>query len=205
MIVYVAVPTTGWVRYELADVLREISHDQRHELVFGGTNLLARPFQCARHWIINEFLATDADALLMMDADVVPYHNPLDLVEHDLDVVAMACPIWRPGSKPPIVLNATPLDGSKTVSLDDGPLMEVSQVSTGAILVARRVLEHPGMKNPFETVYDENGITVMDDDISFYRKAREAGFKVWISLDHICGHVKKVDIVTIHDAVAEWR
>lgn len=205
MIVYVAVPTTGWVRYELADALREISHDRRHELIFGKMNPLTRPAPCARHYIINNFLEMDAGVLLMMDSDAVPYHNPLDLVEHDLDVVAMACPIWRPGAVPPIVLNATPLDGSTMVNLDDGPLMEVSQVSTGAILVARRVLEHPDMRNPFAFEYGQDGLTAVDDDITFYRKVRAAGFRVWISLDHICGHVKEIDIVTVHDAVAEWR
>lgn len=204
MKVYVAVPTTGWVRYELAETIREISHDGRYGLYFHRANPLARPIPCAKHHVINGFLDTDADYLLNIDSDAVPYHNPLDLVEEDLDIVAMACPIWSPGAKPPIILNATPLDGSKTVSLDDGPLLEVSQTSSSAILIARRVLEHPDMKNPFAFQYDERGMTAVDDDVTFYQKARKAGFRVWVSLDHTCGHVKEMDIVAVHNAVKEW-
>jgi hypothetical protein len=140
VLVYIAVPSTGWIRQELAECLRQISHDTRYQLLFPEANPLTRPSPCARHWIINGFLDCGADYLLMMDSDAVPYTNPLDLVELDLDVVAMACPIWRPGAVPPIVLNARPLDDSKKVidSRSDGPLLEVAQVSTSVILVARR-------------------------------------------------------------------
>ena len=207
MLIYIAVPTTGWIRHELAQCLRQISHDTRYELLFPEANPLTRPSPCARHWIINGFLDCGADYLLMMDSDAVPYSNPLDLVELDLDIVAMACPIWRPGAVPPIVLNARPLDDSKRIidSRSDGPLLEVAQVSTSVILIARRVLEHPDMRNPFGFQYNEDGITAVDDDVTFYRKARDAGFRVWVSLEHICGHMKEVDIAYMHSAVKEWR
>jgi hypothetical protein len=204
--VYVAVPCLGWVRVELAHALRQISHDGRYELEWADPIFNMRPLSAARHSIINRFLASEADWLLMFDNDAVPYANPLDLVEHDLDIVAMACPIWRQGASPPVVLNVTPLDGTMTVNLDaDGPLLEVSQTSTSAILVARRVLEHPDMKNPFGAQFGEDGTTIADDDVRFYRRARAAGFKVWVSLDHICGHVKDVDVMALAQAVKEWR
>jgi hypothetical protein len=155
--------------------------------------------------IINNCLETDSDHLLMIDDDVVPRGNPLDLVECDLDIVAMACPVWRPGATPPIILNATPLDGSTVVKPADGPIVEVTQASTGGILIARRVLEHPDMKNPFAFQYDENGVTSVDDDATFFRKARAAGFRVWVSLVHYFGHVKDVDLSYIYSVVKEWE
>jgi hypothetical protein len=205
MKVYVAIPNTGWIRYEVAETMLEIGSDGRYGLYFHPPNPLMRPLPCAKHHIINKFLETDADYLLNMDSDAVPYHNPLDLVELDLDIVAMACPVWSPKANPPIILNARPVDGSTTIDMDAGPLLEVTQTSTSVILIARRVLEHPAMVNPFAFQYDERGITAADDDITFYRKARENGFRIWVSLDHVCGHVKEVDVVEIHNAVAEWR
>jgi hypothetical protein len=203
--VYIAVATHGWLRHEVAYALVALTHDTRYAVDVSGLFVFARPITCARHMIINNFLETDSDYLLMMDDDVVPRGNPLDLVEEDLDVVAMACPVWRPGSTPPIILNATPVDGSTVVKPADGPLVEVKQASTGGILIARRVLEHPDMTNPFAFQYDERGLTVADDDATFFRKARAAGFRVWVSLAHYFGHVKDVDLSYIHSVVKQWE
>lgn len=204
-VIFVSVATKGWIRHELARSLIEISHDKRYGLIMDRLFTTGRPLPCARHLIINNCLTTDADYLLMLDSDAIPYCNPLDLVEEDLDIVSMACPVWRPGETPAIVINAMPVDGSQVVSLDEGTLLEVANTSSTTILIARRVLEHPDLKNPFGFQYDENGLTSVDDDSTFYHKARAAGFKVWVSLDHVCGHVKEVDVVGIHNAVKEWR
>jgi hypothetical protein len=203
--VYIAVATLGWIRHETAYALIALTHDERYAIDVSGLFVLARPIPCARHMIINNFLETDSDYLLMVDGDVVPRGNMLDLVEVDLDIVAAACPIWRPGSTPPIILNATPVDGSTVVKATDGPLVEVTQASTGGLLVARRVLEHPDMKNPFGSEFDENGITSVDDDVTFYRKARAAGFRLWVSLNHYFGHIKDVDLSYVHSVVKEWE
>ena len=202
--VYVAVATQGWVRHEAAYSLIELTHDNRYEMDISGLFVLARPLNCARHMIINNFLETDCDYLLSYDSDVVPRGNPLDLIEFDLDIVAMACPIWRPGSVPPIVLNATPVDGSTMIKPEDAPLIEVTQASTSGLLIARRVLEHPDMVNPHQFQYDDRGVLVVDDDITFYHKAREAGFRIWLSLIHYFGHIKEVDLALVHSAVKEW-
>lgn len=203
--VYIAVATHGWLRHETTYALIALTHDTRYAIDISGLFVFGRPLPCARHMIINNFLGTDSDYLLMVDNDVVPRGNPLDLVELDLDVVAMACPVWRPGSTPPIVLNATPVDSSVIVKPTDGPLVEVTQASTSGILIARRVFEHPDMKNPFAFQYGEDGMTIVDDDITFFHKARAAGFRIWVSLAHYFGHIKDVDISYIHSAVKEWE
>lgn len=203
--VYIAMPTLGWLRHEVAHTLIGLTHDGRYEINVSGLFVFGRPITCARHMIINGFLETDSDYLLMFDNDVVPRGNPLDLVELDLDVVAMACPIWRPNNVPPVILNAMPVDGTVMIKPMDGPLVEVAQASTSGILIARRVLEHPDMKNPFAFQYDEKGMTVVDDDITFFHKARAAGFRIWLSLIHYFGHVKEVDLSRIHSAVEVWE
>lgn len=200
--VFIGVPMTGWIRHELARSIVAMTHNGKYliELLFSHD----RPTSSNCNRIIRQFLEGDADHLLLMASDTVPYSSPLDLVELDLDIVAMACPIWRPSGSPPIVMNATPVDGRKTVNLDDG-LIEVTQASASVMLMARRVLEHPDLKNPFAYGYDEDGEKTASDDIVFFRKAREAGFKVWVSMDHLCGHVKEIDIAGMYNMVGKWR
>lgn len=202
--VFVGIPMTGWIRHELARSIISMTHDGRYLLEVMFSVDRPTPSNCNR--IVKQFLEGDADYLLIAGSDTSPYANPLDLVELDLDVVAMACPIWRPTGSPPIVMNATPADGRETVSLDDG-LVEVTQASASVMLVARRVLEHPdvGPGGPFAYEYDEDGLHVVSDDIIFFRKARAAGFKIWVSMDHLCGHVKEMDIVGVYNSVGEWR
>lgn len=203
--IYVSVATRGWIRHELARSLISLSHDSRYQVDMSDLFLTGRPLSAMRHLAINKFLATDCDSLLIMDSDAVPYCDPLDLVEKDLDIVAMACPVWSPNETPAIKLNAAPVDGREVIDLEDGVLLEVENTSTSALLIARRVLEHKDMKNPFVQRFDEDGLLAMDDDSNFYHLARDTGFKVWVSLDHICGHVKEVDVTGIHNAVKEWR
>lgn len=202
MHVFIGVPVVGWLRFELARSLIELTHDARYvvEVLFSQDR--PTPSNCNK--IVKHFLASECDYLLIMGSDTSPYANPLDLVELDLDVVAMACPIWRPNASPPIVMNATPVDGSTVVNLDDG-LIEVTQASASVIVIARRVLEHPDLKAPFGYQYDEFGMTTASDDVAFFRKARKAGFKIWVSLDHLCGHIKEVDVIGVANAVMEWR
>ncbi len=86
-------------------------------------------------------------------------------------------------------------------------MVEVTQASASVMLVARRVLEHPdvGPGGPFAYEYDDDGLNIVSDDITFFRKARAAGFKIWVSMDHLCGHVKEMDIVGVYNSVGEWR
>lgn len=200
--VFVGVPMTGWIRHELVRSIIAMSHDGHYRLEVLFSEARPTPANCNK--IVNRFLGSDADYLLMMASDTSPYANPLDLVSLDLDIVAMACPIWRPTGSPPIVMNATPADGRKTVSLDDG-LVEVTQASASVMVIARRVLEHPDLKNPFAYEWGDDGLPSASDDIVFFRKARKAGFKVWVSMDHLCGHVKEMDVIGVYNSVSEWR
>jgi GT2 family glycosyltransferase len=143
----------------------------------------------------------------MMDADTVPHRNPLDLVEKDLDVIAFPYPVWRSDKSPPISLSLSTLDAEKgleTVSLGGEPL-EILWGGTGMMLIARRVLEHPGLRVPFEYRYDENGIKTWEEDADFCEKARKAGFKIWSALSYPCSHVKELDLVKVRNAVEKWE
>lgn len=46
-----------------------------------------------------------------------------------------------------------------------------------------------------ETELDDDGVDIVDsEDFSFCRKAREAGFSVWLDTDQVRGHFKTLDM-----------
>lgn len=209
--IYVAVLTSGWVRHELAAQLVAFLNDHRYQLELHFS--YDRPTPSNRNGISKRFREGTADYLLMVDHDTIPYSNPLDLVEKDLDVVTFPYPIWRPKAVPPITLSLAMEAGEgpdltgqhgQMVKLGKG-LQEVKWGGTGMVLIARRVLEHPDMRAPFAYRYDEDGIKIWEEDSDFCYKARRAGFRIWSALSHPCGHVKDLNLVHVHDAVGAWR
>ena len=199
--VWITVLTDGQIRHELAVALISMSHDGRYALEFHFS--FARPISSNRCLLVKQFLASDADWLIMLDSDTWPYANLLDLVEADKDVVIFPTPILRlDAPEPPVVSNITPLNGN-IVDLNKVPLEEVLRGGGSAMLLSRRVLE--GVERPaFKYEFDEDGITTRDEDMYFCAKARAAGFEIWSANSHSCGHVKTVDIVAIHNRVKSW-
>jgi len=172
-----------------------------------------RPTPSNRNGITKWFLTGEANYLLMIDHDTIPYGNPLDFVENDLDVVTFPYPVWRHDASPPITVSLALEAGSgpelrtkagTVVQLGEG-VIEVAWGGTGMVLIARRVLEHPKLRAPFAYRYNEDGIKIWEEDSTFCYRARKAGFRIWSALSHPCGHVKEINLVDLHDAVKEWR
>jgi hypothetical protein len=50
------------------------------------------------------------------------------------------------------------------------------------------------MRFPFQDVYDDYGIRQVGYDLNFGHRAREAGFKVMVSVANPCSHYKDIDL-----------
>ena len=199
--VYIGVLTSGQIRAELAAALVSMSHDGRYETEIEFS--WGRPIPDNRNKIKQKALKVGADYLLMIDSDVWPLHNLLDLVEHDLDVVAFPCPIWRAGvPEPPVVMNITPLNGARNIDLSGTEPFEIVRGGFSAVMIARRVLE---ATPPFAYSFDENGRNIGDEDIMFCDIAREAGFKIWTSPQHMCDHNKNIWLLKMVNEFARVR
>lgn len=175
--------------------------EHRYVIQFGCHTKI--PTSGNRNYIVKLFLESKNDFLLMLDNDTAPRSNLLDMVEKDLDVVGFPCPVWRGIGTPEgvaITWNFSPLDGSEKIHMGEQDLMEVAQIGGGAILIARRVLEHPNMKAPFIDQFDEDGVREVGHDYLFCRRARDAGFQVWAATKHLCGHVKDRDLIEVFKA-----
>jgi hypothetical protein len=203
--VHVVTLSVGRSRPEHEDFRFQIAGDKRYNLFYGRG--IKKPVCNNRNTIVAEFLANPekrANYLLMMDNDVAPHGNVLDYVEYDKDIVVFPCPIWqlRQDVNEPLIYNITVAGehGTKLgVALkSSGGLVEISEGGTGAILIARRVLEHPDMRHPFREVLDEFGVSHKGHDLSFCERAREAGFKVWAALGCTASHWQDIDLAVVH-------
>ena len=202
--VYVAILNQGAIHTGLADFLVKLFLSEGRGVAY-DLNLTfpsKKPASHNRNQIVKDFLATDADYLLMIDADIVPTRNPLDLAALDLDVVAAPCPQWNSGDIYWVVMDKVPGGYRAAPPERRNGLREADAVGTGCILIARRGLE--GVKAPFMRRWDEDGLAVLGHDFFFCEKAREAGFKVWAHWDYPCDHFKEGGVIQTLELVNKY-
>ncbi len=204
--VYVAVLNQGSIRPELSYLLTDITHQNKYRLYL--TYPAGKPISHNRNSIIQDFLKRkEYDYLVMLDSDIIPPLNFLDLVDYQKDVMGAVCFAYMDNSVVPLVLENNPNKGEKPFLVkelngDEG-LIEVDAIGSGLIIIKREVLEK--VKTPFSNIYDENGIKKMGLDLSFCKKAKELGFKVWCHLDYICSHWTVMDLKDIYQAINNKR
>lgn len=147
----------------------------------------------ARNQMVEEFLGTGADYLLMVDTDMVftPGHLRR-LVALDTDVAAAAY-MFDLGRLDAAV--DTP-DGIKTLLSDplpDGP-GQVDYAGSGFMLVKREVFEKIG-GNWFDHItLEDDAKTWLWEDWSFCKRVKEAGFHIWLDPNCRPGHLKIVTL-----------
>ena len=196
-IIDVCVLHTGWVRYEVVAYLVNILGARTHSLIIRMSH--AQPVAHNRNKIAQSFLRSDADYLLMIDSDQAIDCDLLKYAKNDLDIVGFPSPVFKVDQPAdPIKWNLWMENekGERTGGAirADQPLVQVAGVGTGAILIARRVLEHPDMRAPFMDRWDEDGIRTESEDYTFCQRARAAGFEIWAATDSLIGHIKEVDL-----------
>ena len=156
----------------------------------------------ARNALVNEFLKTDADELLFIDADVIV--EPDDVLRllaqsEGRDILAGMYP--RRASDKNFFLDLYRDDTDSLVF--DGPLLRVKRVGTGFMLIKRHVIESLVNDHPEWDVENRNGngtvSAVFDfaikngkyvgEDYLFCDRATEAGFKCWVDVELSLPHV----------------
>jgi hypothetical protein len=139
----------------------------------------------------------------MIDNDVVPLGNPLEMVEADKDVVGFPakvrqtdrCLNWVAYMHHPDedVDMYAPIDFTLVDSTTD--LLKVDVVGTGCILIKRKVLEE--LQAPFHTEFHDNGVLAVGTDFAFCRKAQKAGYEIFTAPQRVCEHFKEVGMLDL--------
>jgi len=200
--IYFALLNNGTLRREMeAVVIPAMQRTPGVKLIWENPNKTwANPISSNRCKIVKRFLETDCDYLLMIDDDVVPFHNPCELIQADVDIVAQPALVRSSGQT--VVWTAyiphANGDGYSAVdlnSIDDMfDILEVAVVGTGCILIKRKVLEDPKVKPYFHPEFDEDGILKYGTDFAFCRRATNAGYKVYTTVHRRCEHFKSTGL-----------
>jgi GT2 family glycosyltransferase len=184
-----------------------LQQDGRYQLRFEFPS--HRPYENNLHHIVRDFCKSDFDFWLSMDSDNPPMKNPLDLVELDKDVLGLPTPVWHYTNKPgerPIYWNAydyvVESDAYREHPTRDG-LQRVDAIGTGCFLLARRVFDHPGMREaPFRRKLHPDGTVHKGNDISFCERARARGFEIWAHYGYPCWHYNdNIELAEVESAI----
>jgi GT2 family glycosyltransferase len=144
----------------------------------------------ARNKACEVFLQTDCSHLVFIDDDVIPPDDALlRLLDCQVDIVGANVPIWRRASG----IVPTAQIGDRFVTETQG-LVEVDKIGTGFLCIHRRVIE--ALTPPWfaYTMISKTGTEILGEDYYFCKKAKEAGYKIYLLADCLCGHIKPLDI-----------
>lgn len=185
--IYLAVLNQGELRTDLVQVLNMLTQQEGYKLHISYPT--GKPISNNRNTIVSKFLATDCDFLMMIDSDIIPPMNILQLADFDKDIITPLMFVHQRGMLLPLFLKRNK-DGIYDVDnyLDKTGLQEIDATGTGCIIIKRKVLESPELKYPFRNEYDADGIKTRGLDINFCYRASKVGFKSWVHLDYVADH-----------------
>ena len=198
--VFIAIPTrdmTAAISARLALLLVELARRPDEPII---EIVPGYPVDRVRNQICKRFLESDADFLLMIDDDAVPPATVLEMVKHDKDVVAGLCYAYLPRLGYYSVAYPSGNSDVKVPRLGIGAqiehqgLMEVELAGSACLLIQRRVLE--ALEPPhFTMLLNDDRLLIKDsEDFTFCRKARKAGFSIWLDTDQPCSHYRALDM-----------
>lgn len=157
-----------------------------------------------RQDLVKEALLGEADYLLFLDADMrFPVNTIERLLARDKDVVAANYPTRRLPPKPTAFKEHHPTIPLCTREDSEG-LEEAFSVGAGVMLIKTSMLWT--LELPlFDIVWDDYHRNYIGEDVYFCKKAREAGYTIWVDHDlskevkhvgmfeFLHGHVEEVD------------
>lgn len=191
--IFIAIPTTGNIRTELAIFLLGLNrqiYDVIVSFTIGGT------IAHNRNKLVENFLKTDYEWFLFIDSDTVPPINILDMTKNGKDICSGVYHSFKGNKLRPLIFEKYK-DRYKFIQKDNKDyLIEVDAVGTGCLLIHRNVFDI--MKKPyFEFLYDEIGLVKLSEDLNFCKKAQKAGFKIWVDKRMGASHHKTIDLLPV--------
>lgn len=177
---FIGIPNTGHLRTELVDWLM-----RQKAAIFMPQ---AKPHDHCRNIIVNEFLKTDCEWLLMVDSDVVPPMNVLDMIDNNVPVCSAYVCTFSNGELVPVGMTKTENGYCHNFDKTEKGLNKVDAVGTGCILIRRDVFDKLG-KPYFKFVY-EDGLLINGEDFDFSERVGE----VYFDTRYVCKHYTTIAI-----------
>jgi hypothetical protein len=186
--ILIAIPNIGNIRSELCEWLMRLG--QQKDIVYRILFSNHKPHDNNRNHIANEFIKSGMDYLLMIDSDIVPITNVLEMVHKDKDVISSFIQTHKEEGTLPLAMKK--VDGGYQVykELTRG-LNKVDATGTGCMMIRKNVFEKLD-KPYFRFQYNDEGILTNGEDFNFCDKVNEAGMSVYFDTDHRCLHFQTI-------------
>lgn len=178
--ILIGVPTRGRIHALVVDRLISALNDKRYSVDL-YIEINSRSVEEARNRIVKQALLKEADYLYMLDDDVVPTKNPLDLIELEESIIACPYPLSYLNNQ------LEREDRWSTKPWFQGDIHVVEKSGAGCLLISREVLEK--IKAPFTAPRDRDGLWALSEDYSFCDRARNHGFQVRAHFGYPCWHI----------------
>ena len=186
-----AVPTND--RIEPGTTLAIAGICRREDIEYQA--IMGSPTDLVRNSMVRRLLKdSEATHLLMMDSDILPPDNVVDLMlECDSPMSAAIVPIMLAGK---IVSNIVENDRFMMHWEDRTEPFEVDGAGAGMILIRREVFET--IPWPwFRYEEEESSGKRCGEDLYFSNKASKYGFKYKVHPKSTCDHIKKIKLLDI--------
>lgn len=194
--VFIAIPTTGNIRTELAFFLIHLDENYDTEVLFTFGGGITHN----RNLLVENFLMTEYEWLLFIDSDIMPPFNVLEMTKNRRDICSGVYYQWKDDKLVPLVYKKESNHYKIFYNIDENDVVEVDGAGAGCLLINRRVFE--AIKKPyFIFEYDKGGLCTLSEDLYFCEKAKKAGFKIFVDRKMICDHYKTITL----KAVNEWN
>lgn len=203
--VMVAIPNQGNITIQLAaqliDIVAQSLSTKKYIVDLRFSQVTCIDYN--RNTIVQMFLESENEYLLMIDHDNPCLKNPLDLIDRKKDIIIYPTFMLKsmPNGSP--VLNYNVFKKEKTMwrsqTMTPGKsFMQYDAGGTGCILIKRKVLEHQKMNAPFlSKINKKTGTREVGMDLWFCERAKKLGFEIWADWDYACEHHKRVDLLDV--------
>lgn len=185
--ILVAVPHTGAVSTQWAFGLWQLGVDAKCLLSFHA----GAPIDASRNKLVDEMEKNGCDWLFFLDSDVIPPKGTIDtLLSHNLPIVG-GLYYTRISPIIPTVWVNNPDDSGATYipkNFQPGEITEADAIGMGCCLIHKRVFDKLD-KPYFNWTLDEDGNKGVSEDFYFCKKAKEAGFKIFVDTRISCEHM----------------
>lgn len=206
---FVATPSLGDIHHSQEYSRRDMEKYYAAEIEFVyPKHFVGRIFHdYARNKMVEQFLATDCDAIWFLDADICPPNSVVELITRHWDewkVAGAPYPLFiKPaGHDIPKVVFAVYEDlgkGYHSAAIPKDGTGFVDGIATGCIFIKREVFER--LEKPyFEFKYDSETREMTEgEDIGFCKKVNALGLKFFIDYSMTCNHFKRVNLLDVNN------
>ena len=174
MNILIAIPHTWNIRAELTQFLLSIKskHNVKIFLSWG------RPITNNRNIILNEFNKNNFDYLLMIDSDIMPPSNILDMIDNKKDICSADIHTARWNEIIKLALKKVEW-GYKTKETLIEWLNEVDATWTWCLLLSKKII-----KEVWEFKWD-------NEDFNYCERAKEKWYKIYYDTRYKCKHFQR--------------